>query len=658
MKETSYYRNAKPEMKMKTARTRAAAVCLSMLACRVLLSGVSTHGCTVFCYGQGDSVLAGRSFDVPDDPGFGMLIVPATAGRHGWFCCSRFGYPWADGMNDHGLFFAVADVPDPASHKTTSSRPPGDLKAFASGMLANCASVDEVVHWCRKQPIPSLYGSVHQGALGYYRFDTPGHMLVADRSGDSVVLEWYCGKLWMTRKHGRYQLMTNFLLSDPKEGSFPCPRYVTDSKIFDNASGPALQTCVQVLENTAQGITRYSLLCDLRHGDVYVYLRRGFDRPKMLHLADELKKGPHELDLDKWFGRQKPEPLSPPPVIAPATISAAEILQRGLDALGGENAAAKMRSYDCKGTLDNHDMECLRALPVDSVALRPDLFRTVVDFTEPGYNGGQFAEGFDGHMGWNIGLDGRCSILRAEEYELRKDDAVFGFHDEPTNYETAECPGEARFDGELCYDLKLVTRTHHEQFHYYDATNFLLVGTFTREPANGQVGWMKTSFRDYRRFGGFLIPTLIDSRVDSGGSTFHLNSMEINTVTNLPAVPQPVQLLTHLDGQIYDRYVGQYRKSLLLGLLHLGPTLSVSRATDEVGDHLVASVRGLPAFQQGSSADLVPVSDDSFVVNPGLTGDKIQLTFVRPRNGKTARVLVNWNGKRLSGARISDKPAG
>jgi len=60
--------------------------------------------------------------------------------------------------------------------------------------------------------------------------------------------------------------------------------------------------------------------------------------------------------------------------------------------------------------------------------------------------------------------------------------------------------------------------------------------------------------------------------------------------TEVPGTPAPAQL----DSAIYDRYVGQHRKAFLFGLIHLGPTLSISHETDELGNHLIASVRGVP----------------------------------------------------------------
>jgi hypothetical protein len=418
----------------------------------------------------------------------------------------------------------------PAPYTSRSSRQPADHQTFLSGLLANCATVDEAIKWCSKQPTPSLLGWVNQSSPGHYTFVTSSHILVADRSGDSVVFEWPQGKLKTTRKRGRYQLMTNFLLTDPKAGYYPCPRYIADSRIFDKAAGPSLQTCRQVLETTSVGSTRYSLIYDLTHGDVHVYLRRRFDQPKTIHLADELQQGRHEMNLDQWFGRPESEPLSPPPVLAPSTIPAAEILQRALAVRGGEKAAAGICSIHGKGTIDI-GMACLPPSPVEYFAMRPNRFRAVAEIILPAdSNLGQYVEGFDGRTGWNA-YPGLCDILQGQEYELRKDEAAFfGWYDEPGNYETAECLGEARFEGKLCYDLKVVTQTHHEYFHYYDATNFLLAGVFSRAATQGGPSWVKTTFGDYRAFDGFLMPTRIVLQSETGCYPLQFSSVEINSV--------------------------------------------------------------------------------------------------------------------------------
>jgi hypothetical protein len=120
--------------------------------------------------------------------------------------------------------------------------------------------------------------------------------------------------------------------------------------------------------------------------------------------------------------------------------------------------------------------------------------------------------------------------------------------------------------------------------------------------------------------------------------------------TAVPETPEAV----HLESRIYDGYVGQYRKSFIFGLLHLGPTLSISHEADELGNHLIASVRGVPGYD---TAEFFPMSETSFNVNPITTSDDIRLTFVRNNKGKTTQVNVYWNGSKLRGARTSSRPA-
>jgi serine-type D-Ala-D-Ala carboxypeptidase/endopeptidase len=115
------------------------------------------------------------------------------------------------------------------------------------------------------------------------------------------------------------------------------------------------------------------------------------------------------------------------------------------------------------------------------------------------------------------------------------------------------------------------------------------------------------------------------------------------------AAPAPIQL----HSEIYDRYVGQFRKTFLFGLIRVGPTLSISHETDKLGDHLIAAARGVPGY---NVAEFFPQTENSFLVNPITTGDKIRLTFLRNRKGKATRADVYWNGKKLRGSRVSAKP--
>ena len=118
--------------------------------------------------------------------------------------------------------------------------------------------------------------------------------------------------------------------------------------------------------------------------------------------------------------------------------------------------------------------------------------------------------------------------------------------------------------------------------------------------------------------------------------------------TEVPQRPQPVLP----DSNAYRAYAGQYRKTFLFGLLRFGPTLSISHKTDELGDHLIASVRGVPGY---GAAEFFPVSQTRFVVDPTTAPEDVRLEFLRNRKGKATQVDVYWNGRSLRGSRIPDK---
>jgi hypothetical protein len=108
--------------------------------------------------------------------------------------------------------------------------------------------------------------------------------------------------LKVIRKIGRYQLITNFLLSTPDAGGSPCPRFTAATKILAEASQPSVATCTAALKATSRELTRYSVVYDLARGDAQVYCRSRFTNPQTIHLREELKKGAHEVNLYEWFG--------------------------------------------------------------------------------------------------------------------------------------------------------------------------------------------------------------------------------------------------------------------------------------------------------------------------------------------------------------------
>jgi hypothetical protein len=171
--------------------------------------------------------------------------------------------------------------------------------------------VDEAIAWWGTNASPAINSAISRTHffLGiralpmgkYVNSGVGGHILIADKSGNSAVCEWEQGKLKVIRKTGRYQLMTNFLLSKPDvEGD--CPRFSAAKKILDQAGRPSVATCVAALQAAfSEDLTKYSVVYDLARGDAHVYIRGRFDYPKTIHLSEALQKGAHEMQLDAWF---------------------------------------------------------------------------------------------------------------------------------------------------------------------------------------------------------------------------------------------------------------------------------------------------------------------------------------------------------------------
>jgi hypothetical protein len=265
--------------------------------------------CTVFSDSQGNETLAGRNWDMTE-AALGvpvMWAVPAQNPTHGRICFGRHG-DCEDGMNDQGLFVAVAASPPNGSFK--SRQEPVSCPWALDQLLAHCANVDEAIAWWEKRRNPIINCSVNRRAFlgiksAYKNSGVGGHILMGDKHGNSVVCEWEKGKLKVMRKTGRYQLITNFLLSKPDLTGSLCPRFAAATKILNEAEQPSSATCLAALKATSRELTRYSVVYDLARGDAHVYCNGHFEKGVPLHLSEELKMGAHEVKLETLFSASK-----------------------------------------------------------------------------------------------------------------------------------------------------------------------------------------------------------------------------------------------------------------------------------------------------------------------------------------------------------------
>lgn len=132
----------------------------------------------------------------------------------------------------------------------------------------------------------------------------------------------------------------------------------------------------------------------------------------------------------------------------------------------------------------------------------------------------------------------------------------------------------------------------------------------------------------------------------------------------VPVIPDPIQV----DPKIYEGFAGQYRHTLLFGLLRIGPTLSLRREDDGLGAHLMGylHIKDLPALFPGAAmstlggvnvvgAELFPETET--IYHPANSTGDAQLAFNRNKKGTTTGLTASLNGMTFTATRISSKPA-
>lgn len=122
---------------------------------------------------------------------------------------ARLWYGWENfaqgGINEKGLFFDAAVTPEQKKIKGYGN-PKNNL---GDNILAHCTTVEDALKYLEKEKI----------ALN------KSHMMFGDKTGKAVVVEWVDGERKLIWIANNKLIMTNYLLSKPEAGNFPCYRY-------------------------------------------------------------------------------------------------------------------------------------------------------------------------------------------------------------------------------------------------------------------------------------------------------------------------------------------------------------------------------------------------------------------------------------------------
>lgn len=257
----------------------------------VLLAPLA-QACTAFVVYRNGLALAGNNEDFWETD-TKIWFVPKSGSQRGvagklgrvYFGFKNF-YPQG-GMNEAGVFFdGFATAENKIRQSTDKPRFDGNI---IDHVMANCGTVSEVVAEFEKYNLSFLANAM---------------LMFGDPHGDSVIIE---GDNFLRIK-GDHQVVTNFYQSLTPAGKCPCSRYLAAVKELGKGDPVSVESCRDVLATTrqnGQAPTQYSNVYDLKQGLIYLYHFHNYQEVVCLDLAEELKKGAHEIDLPSLFSENK-----------------------------------------------------------------------------------------------------------------------------------------------------------------------------------------------------------------------------------------------------------------------------------------------------------------------------------------------------------------
>lgn len=274
-----------------TVPSRPAGLTTSVVEERAVFPGRLYPGqnCTIVYVADDGVALAGNNEDWT-----GLFaeihFLPASDGKYGRV---YFGFDVAHnpqgGMNDQGLFFDGASAEQVQVPRDPSKPDPGHDVCSIIKAMEECSTVDEVLEYL--------------GPYDCSRYRS-GHFLIGDRFGNSAIIE----PGTVIKKTDGYQVVTNFLQSRTPPETSRDPRYRLAAKLLEESDDCSVDLVRRVLSAThweeysgSMTVTLYSYICDLKHGEIYVYNFHDFEEVVKINLREELAKGERVCTIASLF---------------------------------------------------------------------------------------------------------------------------------------------------------------------------------------------------------------------------------------------------------------------------------------------------------------------------------------------------------------------
>jgi hypothetical protein len=224
----------------------------------------------------------------------------------------------------------------------------------------------------------------------------------------------------------------------------------------------------------------------------------------------------------------RPAPDAAPP-------SAAELVARHVEAVGGEAAVRRIASTRSTGTFAMPAVGLAGELTVTSAAPNRMRVRVVV----PGF--GEVANGYDGTVAWDVNPMQGPRLLEGKELERLHEESDF-HGDMLRTYagvvarETVE---RTELDGQACWRVRVTWRSGRETAECYAVETGLLVGTWSTQVSANGTAQVTTLLGGHREFGGVKLPTRVRQRVGAQEQVITLANVEVNVVEAEAFEPPP-----------------------------------------------------------------------------------------------------------------------
>lgn len=217
--------------------------------------------------------------------------------------------------------------------------------------------------------------------------------------------------------------------------------------------------------------------------------------------------------------------------------TARQVLDRFVEAIGGEKAVRKPKSLEMTGEFSMPANGISGELSLNTMA--PNFLLVTVEI--PGI--GRTQEGFDGQTAWSMDpIMGPRVKDGSELAQTRFQSNFYAALHADDDYESMETLARTEFGGAPCYKLRLVTRDGEEFFEYFDVGTGLMAGM--ERTLESPMGPIKTSqiTEGYREFAGQRMATRIVVSIGPTEQILQINDVKVDTL-NKAAFDLPAEIL-------------------------------------------------------------------------------------------------------------------